>query len=169
MACNTGSGDNSERAWCIKKTDTLWMTLAKVRKNFVYKMDEIAIRKAEMDSQLQQSKYFQESQLSETDKANLIQYSSVLAVYKPIANQYKEAVLEAEELFFEIKALDKSVKSGYYDKKIADFKTEWNKLNEELNKNALRATDIATRLNSVEPMYLRLEPKIAEIMERLVP
>lgn len=145
------------------------MTLAKVRKNFVYKMDEIAIRKAEMDSQLQQSKYFQESQLSETDKANLVQYSSLLAVYKPIANQYKEAVLEAEELFFEIKSLDKSVKSGYYDKRIEDFKSEWTKLHEELNKSEIRASNIATRLNGVEPMYLRLEPKIAEIMERLVP
>ncbi len=130
-------------------------------------MDEIAIRKADIDSQLVAAKFFKPDELSKEEQNMLIQYHSVFTVYKPIAGKYKNAVLHAEETFYAIKTLEKSVKDGAYDKKLEEFKSTWNELYKEGMKNLEESTEIATKLNSVEPMYQRLAPKVDELLDRL--
>lgn len=145
------------------------MGLASVRKNFTYKMDEIALRKGEMDSQMRKSLFINPGQLSEVEVGELNQYHSVLKVYEPIAEEYKKAVLEAEEMFFRIKTLDKAVKEGYYDQKLAEFKSTWQEIDKELRHNLEESEEIAGKLSSVEPMYQRLAPKVDALLSRLFP
>ena len=163
------SSSNDARDWCIRKTDTLWSSLAESRKNFIYKMDEIAIRKHDMDSQLRITKFMSAASLSPEEKSDIIQYNSVFRVYKPLAERYKAAVLEAEELFYNIKALDKSVRKGDYDSKTEEFKKVWQPLKQALDANLIEAKEIEGQLNNVEPMYQRLAPKIEVIVDRAMP
>jgi len=90
-------------------------------------------------------------------------------VYKPLAERYKAAVLEAEELFYNIKALDKSVRKGDYDSKTEEFKKVWQPLKQALDANLIEAKEIEGQLNNVEPMYQRLAPKIEVIVDRAMP
>lgn len=165
----TKNSTNDAREWCIRKTDTLWSTLAESRKNFIYKMDEIAIRKHDMDSQLRITKFMPAASLSPEEKSDIVQYNSVFRVYRPLAERYKEAVLQAEELFYNIKALDKSVRNGEYDNKTEEFKKVWQSLKQSLDQNLIEAKEIAGLLNNVEPMYQRLAPKIEVIVDRAMP
>jgi hypothetical protein len=107
--------------------------------------------------------------LSPEEKSDIIQYNSVFRVYKPLAERYKAAVLEAEELFYNIKALDKSVRKGDYDSKTEEFKKVWQPLKQALDANLIEAKEIEGQLNNVEPMYQRLAPKIEVIVDRAMP
>lgn len=132
-------------------------------------MDEIAERREEMDSILKVLKFAEEGKLAEADKSVINQYHSVFTVYKPVSNTYKNAVLEAEDHFYRLKRLEKSVKAGEFDKKQEEFKKTYADLQREVLENAARAKEVSNRLKAVEPMYLRLEPKIEEILERTAP
>jgi hypothetical protein len=110
-----------------------------------------------------------DGKLSESEKSDIIQYHSVFVVYKPLAAQYKSAVLQAEDLFYRIKALEKSAKSGAFDSKTEDFKKTWNELYSELSVSYRESETIAKKLLSVEPMYQRLSPEMGNLVERISP
>ncbi len=131
----TAGQDESFRNWCIKKTDTVWTILNKSRAEFVYPMDEIADRKKEMDSFLQLLKFKQPKNINPELLSMIEKYNSVLTVYKPIAGEYKNAVLKSEDLFYQIKALERTVKNGGYDKKQDEFKKTWTELYHESLEN----------------------------------
>jgi hypothetical protein len=156
------------RNWCMRKTDTAWNKLAETRKNFVYGMNDIAMRKMEMDSQLQVLK-IAGGNLSEVDRSNITQYHSVFTVYKPMAEKYRAVVMETEDVFFRIKALEKAVREGVYDDKVEEFNKTWNEIHTILLDAKSRSLEISEKLKAVEPQYLRLAPKIDELMEQVSP
>jgi hypothetical protein len=168
FAC-TGSQSktDNERTWCMRQVDTLWILFAETKKNFVFNMDEIAERKTEMDSQLRLAAMLPAESYSEQDKAMLTQFNSILKVYKPISGKYRNAVLETEDIFYQIKALEKSVREGFYDKRLDDFKKTYADLNQKLQKTAMESKEIGDRLKAVEPMYLRLAPKVEDILAKV--
>ena len=145
------------------------MVLNQTRARFNYRMDEIALRRQEMDSLLRISKFHDGSKLSKEDIQVLEQYHSILGTYKPIANTYKNLVLESEEHFFHVKALDKAVKRGDYDKSVEGFKKEYAELSGELKHTYAETEEVTSRLNAVEPLYQRLAPKVDAIMEKITP
>ena len=166
-ACvGTKSNEDTFKDCCIHKTDTLWSVLAETRKNFNYQMNEITERRRDMDSQLHILKFASGNMLSEEDKADIVKYHSIFLVYKRIADAYKETVLKAESDFYEVMVLNKSVKKDEYKNKQKEFKTIWNQLKIEMDKNAAEAKSISEGLKSLEPMYLRLQPKIEMLVEK---
>lgn len=167
-ACG-GSTNEQEtfRNWCVKKTDSVWMTLNNTRKEFAYPMDEIEERRMEMDSFLRILKQKTPPNISSELISNIAQYHSVFTVYKPIAKEYKNAVLKSEDLFYQIKALERSVKKGDFDSKEAEFKKTWIELKQEAEENNLEAHKVASKLSSVEPMYRRLQPKMELLISEL--
>jgi hypothetical protein len=168
LGCNqVGSSHSSSKQWCINKVDTLWTVLTKTRENFKYSMDAIAARKESMEKELHVFSMLNGSELTEEDKTLILQYNAVLKVYKPMAGKYKHAVIEAENNFYRIKALEKSTKAGGFDKKIPEFKTTYEDIYDEVAKGYEESQFIANQLLTVEPMYLRIEPKVAELLERL--
>lgn len=168
IGCGGNAGqDESFRNWCIKKTDTVWTILNKSRAEFVYPMDEIADRKKEMDSFLQLLKFKQPKNVNPELLSMIEKYNSVLTVYKPIAGEYKNAVLKSEDLFYQIKALERTVKNGGYDKKQDDFKKTWNELYRESIENYEHAHEVGSKLSAVEPLYLRIQPKMEALVAEL--
>jgi hypothetical protein len=167
-ACG-GSSQEQEtfRNWCIKKTDSIWVILNNTRKEFAYPMDEIEERKVEMDSFLRILKFTTPPGISSELMSKITQYHSVFAVYKPIAAEYKNTVLKSEDLFYQIKALERSVKNGDFDSKQMEFKKTWTELKEEVDENNQEAHKVASKLSSVEPLYRRLQPKIELLVSEL--
>jgi hypothetical protein len=81
-------------------------------------------------------------------------------------------VLSAEELFYEIKGLEKQLKKGVYGdgedvKKLNVFKTEYASLEKRLLDDAVNAAFIDKQLTGVEPGFQTLQPKMEAIAERL--
>lgn len=132
-------------------------------------MDEIAERKELMTSQLQILSMVDGAKLTAQEKSEIVQYNSVFRVYKPVADTYKNQVIEAEDLFYRIKALEQSTKQGVYDKKTEEFKSTKAEIDADLNKLLKASRDLAEKLNSVEPMFIRLAPKIDELATRFNP
>jgi hypothetical protein len=164
-ACGNTSVENLElRKWYATKTDSLWIQLAETRKNFNFRMDEIAERKEEMESQLKILAQVNGTDLSSEEKSEIVNYNSVFQVYKPLANKYKETVMETEDVFYRIKALDQSVKKGAYDDKKEEFKKNYSELASELNHVLNESKELAETLTSVEPMFQRLAPKIDDLV-----
>lgn len=164
---NTSSSDSDARQWCIQKVDTLWTVLTKTRENFKYSMDAISERKEAMEKELHVFSMLSGNELSEEDKALILQYHAVLKVYKPLAGKYKNSVIEAENVFFRIKALEKSTKAGEYDKKINEFKSTYEEIYREVSKNLAESKYISDQLVAVEPMFLRLSPKIEALLDKV--
>jgi hypothetical protein len=81
-------------------------------------------------------------------------------------------VLSAEELFYEIKGLEKQLRNGVYGdgedvKKLSGFKKEYASLEKRLLDDAVNAAFIDKQLTGVEPGFQTLQPKMEVIAERL--
>jgi len=165
-ACGGNVQDNREQTEQMRRVDSLWGNFKGIKELLRYDVYAIHDRKEEMDSLLQISKFFNETQLDEGEKQILLGYAAIARVYAPIAPKYKEVVLESEEAFYRIKAMEQSVRNQTYigkrDESIAAYQRELAALEhlEEDGKNVLN------KLTEVEPMYLRLQPAVEEIMER---
>lgn len=170
FSCNNPTpAEVEQRNWCLAQTDSLWIRLAETRRSFKFSMDEIAMRKEQMNSQLQVLKLADGNLLSPEEKSQIVQYNSVYRVYKPVAEKYKNLVLEAEDLFYRIKALEQSTKQGVYDKKLDEFKTTLEAIRKDLDACYGESSELGEKLASVEPMYVRLSPKIEELVTRFNP
>jgi hypothetical protein len=155
---------DSFKNWCLRKTDTLWLDLNATRKEFIYTMDEIKNRREEMDSLMSLIKLNPPKNMTEEIASTIQQYNSVLAVYKPAGTEYKNAVVSSEEQFYRIKALEKSIAKNEFEKKTEEFKKTVNELHAEILQNKSRTHEIISKLNSLEPLYLRLQPKIEKLV-----
>lgn len=163
-----GGGEISEnRVECIRGIDSLWTSLREIRGRFGYKINEIDDRRHDMDSVLQWLKFANESEITPEIRPQILQYNSVYRVYKGFAPRYKENVIKAEELFYEIKALEKRVKAGDFDEKLPEFGKEYRRLNASLTLLKSDVEETLGRLNAVEPTYRRIADPVAEFAESI--
>ncbi len=168
-ACNWYSGQPEVRTQCIQRTDSLWALMNDTRDKFTYNYVDIMDRKEEMDSFNQLMKYIPSERMNDETQGLLNQYVAVLRVYRSLAGEYKNAVLESEDIFYRIKSLEKLVKKGEYDDKPDDFKKEYAALNNEIRVIRKDAEVITEKLNSVEPVYLRVAEKSELFIEAASP
>jgi hypothetical protein len=121
---------------------------------------------------LKNLKFEDGSKLTEEEKSNAIRYEAIFRVYREISEGYTHTVLSAEELFYEIKGLEKQLKKGVYGdgedlKKLNVFKTEYASLEKKLLDDAVNAAFIDKQLTGVEPGFQTLQPKMEVLAERL--
>ena len=168
-ACNWYSGEPELRSQFIQRTDSLWALMNDTRDKFTYNYVDIMDRKEDMDSFNKMMKFIPSERINEQTQGLLNQYVAVLRVYKSLAGEYKNAVLESEDIFYQIKSLEKLVKKGDYDKKPDDFKKEYAELNKEIRHIREEAEEITEKLNSVEPVYLRVSEQAETFISAATP
>ncbi len=156
----------------LEYSDSLWQKHKSIRSLFHFKRNVIEDRQAEMKQVLQKLKFIDSSLISSEELAEIIHYEAVYRVYKDVVDNYTNTVLEAEDLFYVVRGLEKQVKKGAYDSGVDDikrvqFKKEYDEINNRLTKNFTDAAFINEQLTSVEPVYLRVSPKIDAMMARL--
>jgi len=167
----TQSVQNTEtkRNICIEKVDSLAYMLQSTRNLFVFKMDEFIERQEEMNDNLTKVKFIPANKLTEENMSDVSQYNAIFNVYKSNSGKYKEVVLEAENLFYEIKGIEQELKKGKFDKEIDEFLNEYNHLKIELKHNHKETIEVTEELKSVEPTYMRIAPAVDQIMESNFP
>ncbi len=166
MGCG-GGGVPENRAECILGTDSLWGSLKQIRSRFGYKINEIDERRHYMDSVLQWLKFAEGNKIAPEMRSQILQYSSVYRIYKGYAPKYKEHVLKAEELFYEIKALDKQVRSGVFDSNLPDFGKEFRRIGGALTQLEMELDETLGKLNAVEPTYRRIAGPVEDFAEKM--
>lgn len=166
-ACGGNASRDEGRATMVTATDSLWRDMAAIKKMFGYKTDELEERRHFMDSMLQYLKFADGSKISQADQNMISQYNSIRRVYKDFGPRYTNAVVDAEDLYFQIKALDKQVKSGRFDGKLDEFGKDFRKLKGDLTILNSELEEVTGRVNAVEPAYQRIEPRIVELVESL--
>ena len=132
-------------------------------------MDEFVERQEEMNENLTQVKFVSANKLTEENMSDVSQYNAIFKVYKSNAGKYKEVVLEAENLFYEIKGIEQELKKGKFDKEIDEFVKEYNHLKIELKHNHEETVEVTGKLKSVEPTFMRIAPAVDKIMESNFP
>lgn len=162
FSCGGGKETSEQRKWSMRHVDSLWSQLSETRKLFVYKIDEIENRKMEMDSVLLTLKFVSAEKVDQKMQSEISQYNAVFRVYRTVADKYKNAVLTAEDAFYKVKVLDKSVKDGVYDKKTEEFKKEYAALKKHIIQGRTAALEITGAITAVEPAYQRLAPVVEE-------
>ena len=162
-ACSGGNKQNDTRLYLTNRTDSLWLEFNQVKKLFVYKTDEISDRAHFMDSILQRLKFANPAEISSEELSMITQYTSIQRVYKGFGPKYTECVVETEELFFDVKALDKSVKQGKYDANVKEFKQEYEQLQRKIKEEYKKTEIVTERINTVEPTYQRISPKVEKL------
>ncbi len=167
----TPSAKNTEtkRSVCIEKVDSLAWMLQSTRNLFVFKMDEFVERQEEMNENLTKVKFVQGNKLTDENMSDISQYNAIFRVYKSNAGKYKEVVLEAENLFYEIKGIEQELKKSKFDKEIDAFLKEYNQLKIELKHNHEETQEVTEKLKSVEPTFMRIAPAVDKIIESNFP
>lgn len=165
-ACTGNKKQDDVRSYMSSCTDTLWLELNQVKKMFGYKTAEISERARLMDSILQRLKFADPSRLSSQDMSKITQYTSIQRIYKGFGPKYTECVVNSEELFFDVKALEKAVKQGKYDSKLKDFKSEYGRLRNKLREVNEETTLITDRINTVEPTFQRISTEVEKLTGR---
>lgn len=169
-ACNSNNGNaESKRAVCKQKVDSLAMALQNTRSMFVFKMDEFVERKEEMEQNLTQIKFVPENKLTEENISDISQYNAIFKVYGVCSGKYKEVVLEAENLFYEIKGIEQELKKGKFDKEIGEFLNEYNHLKVEIEHNHEETEEVTDKLKTVEPAFMRIAPVVDGLIEKFFP
>jgi len=163
-ACG-GNQVSENRAECLPLTDSLKGALQQIRGRFDYKINEIDERRHEMDSFLQWLKFADDNKITAEMRSQILQYNSVYRIYKDFAPKYKGCVLKAEELFYEIKALDKQVKDGVFDSDLPAFGKEYRLLRGQLTMLNAELDEVLGRLNAVEPTYRRIVGPVEDFAE----
>lgn len=166
-ACGGNASRDEGRATMVTATDSLWRDMAAIKKMFGYKTDELEERRHYMDSLLQHLKFADGSKISQADQNIVSQYNSIRRVYRDFGPRYTAAVVEAEDLYFQIKALDKQVKSGKLDGKLDEFGKDYRRLKGNLTMLKSELEEVTGRVNAVEPTYQRIEPRIEELVGSL--
>ena len=162
-----GEATSRNRAECTRSMDYLWTSLNEIRGRFGYKITEIDERRHEMDSVLQWLKFADDNQISPEIKTQILQYNSVYRIYKGFSPRYKQNVIKAEELFYEIKALDKQVKAGAFDQDLPAFGKEYRRLMGTITVLKADVDETLGRLNAVEPTYRRIADDVESFAETL--
>jgi len=165
----TAKNIETKRSICIQKVDSLAWMLQSTRNLFIFKMDEFVERQEEMNENLTQVKFVSANKLTEENMSDVSQYNAIFKVYKSNAGKYKEVVLEAENLFYEIKGIEQELKKGKFDKEIDAFLKEYNQLKIELKHNHEETVEVTGKLKSVEPTFMRIAPAVDKIMESNFP
>lgn len=163
-ACG-GNQVSENRAECITLADSLKWSLQQIRSRFDYKINEIDERRHEMDSVLQWLKFADDNKITTEMRSQILQYNTVYRIYKDFAPKYKECVLKAEELFYEIKAVDKQVKDGVFDNDLPSFGKEYRLLHGQLTMLNMKLDEVLGRLNAVEPTYRRIVGPVEDFAE----
>jgi len=159
----------TKRSVCIQKVDSLAWMLQSTRNLFIFKMDEFVERQEEMNENLTKVKFVSANKLTEENMSDVSQYNAIFNVYKSNAGKYKEVVLEAENLFYEIKGIEQELKKGKFDKEIDEFVKEYNHLKIELKHNQEETRQVTEKLKSVEPTFMRIAPAVDKIIESNFP
>ncbi len=60
--------------------------------------------------------------MSKEDVMTFDKYNNVYRLYKAIGKKYRTAVLQAEDIFYATKGIEKQVKNGFYDEKVDALK-----------------------------------------------
>lgn len=151
------------------KLDSAWAQLNNIRSHFHFEIDEFEERKTEMAAQRIRANFIAANALTDEDKLQFNIYNETFRLYKTAANQYKNAVLMAENAFYNLKGLETRVKKGDFDEDLAGFKEEMSGLQKDLDECELKTLEITERLDSVEPSYQRVSEFVDQLLERLVP
>ena len=151
------------------KLDSAWAQLNDIRSHFHFEIDEFEERKTEMAAQRIRANFIAANALTDEDKLQFNIYNETFRLYKTAANQYKNAVLMAENAFYNLKGLETRVKKGDFDEDLAGFKEEMSGLQKDLDECELKTLEITERLDSVEPSYQRVSEYVDQLLERLVP
>lgn len=162
-----GNAVSENRSECNRSTDSLWTSLREIKDKFGYKITEIDERRHEMDSVLQWLQYAEEQKITPEMRTQILQYNSVFRIYKGYAPRYKENVLRAEEMFYEIKALEKQVKAGDFDNNLPAFGKEYRRIRGTLTRLKTEVEETLGRLNAVEPTYRRIAGPVEEFAESM--
>ncbi len=167
---NSGSDSKLELRNAMQlKLDSAWSQLNDIRGQFHFEIDEFEERKTEMAAQRIRANFIPGNALTEDDKLQFNIYNETFRVYKTAANQYKNAVLMAENAFYNLKGLETRVKKGDFDQDLEGFKEEMKGLQKELDECELKTIDITDRLDTVEPSYRRVNEHVNQLLDRLVP
>lgn len=118
-----------------------------------------------MQKNLTQLKFVDGQKINDENLSNVQQYNAMFRIYRGIGQQYKDAVLGAEAIFYEIKGLETEVKKGNYDKEITNFVKEYQSIKNQLIENHKMALDVTNQLKAIEPAYQRISPLVDELVE----
>jgi hypothetical protein len=169
FACKQKDSKLEQRETMISQIDSLWTQLNGIRQNFVFGMDVFEERKLEMSEQLIRANFLKPEDVTEEIKGNFDQYQGIYKIYKSAGKKYKNAVLEAENLYYVIKGLEQEVKKGNYDSQTESFKKECAQLKSQLDESAKHTSEVTEKLSSVEPTYMRINDKLIEFLDQKLP
>ena len=169
VQCGSGSDQSEKKIIMLKKVDTLWNDVVFIRSKFTFRMDEFQERRSFMEKQRIKAQFLPGDKLSKEDVITFDKYNNVYRLYKAVGKSYRNAVLQAEDIFYSTKGLEKQVKNGFYDEKIDEFKKEYQTLKEQTLSCKVLTVDVTDRLKSVEPLYLRTSNRVEEIFKELLP
>ncbi|MEY4042166.1 MAG: hypothetical protein RL233_1697 [Bacteroidota bacterium] len=172
IGCGSGNGNSESKfGQMTEMSDSLWSKHKALSSKFRFKLDVIKERQVYMKSFLKSLKFEDGNKLTETEKSDAIRYEAIYRVYREISENYTHTVLSAEELFYEIKGLEKQLKNGVYGDgedvtKLNTFKKEYAALERRLVEGTEMATFIDKQLTGVEPGFQTLQPKMEAIAAR---
>lgn len=169
VQCGSGSDQSEKKIIMLKKVDTLWNDVVFIRSKFTFRMDEFQERRSFMEKQRIKAQFLPGDKLSKEDVITFDKYNNLYRLYKAVGKNYRNAVLQAEDIFYSTKGLEKQVKNGFYDEKIDEFKKEYQTLKEQTLSCKVLTVDVTDRLKSVEPLYLRTSNRVEEIFKELLP
>ena len=169
VQCGSGSDQSEKKIIMLKKVDTLWNDVVFIRSKFTFRMDEFQERRSFMEKQRIKAQFLPGDKLSKEDVITFDKYNNLFRLDKAVGKNDRNAVLQAEDIFYSTKGLEKQVKNGFYDEKIDEFKKEYQTLKEQTLSCKVLTVDVTDRLKSVEPLYLRTSNRVEEIFKELLP
>ena len=169
VQCVSGPTISEKRVVMLQSVDSLWNGVKEIRSRFTFRMDEFQERRTYMEKQRIKAQFLPGDQLSKEDVMTFDKYNNVYGLYKAIGKKYRTAVLQAEDIFYATKGIEKQVKNGFYDEKVDAFKKEYQILRQKTDSCKTLTFDVTDRLRGVEPLYLRTSKRVEEIFEELLP
>lgn len=169
VQCVSGPSTSEKRIVMLQSVDSLWNGVKEIRSRFTFRMDEFQERRTYMEKQRIKAQFLPGDQLSKEDIMTFDKYNNVYRLYKAIGKKYSTAVLQAEDIFYVTKGIEKQVKNGFYDDKVDAFKNEYKILRQKTDSCKMLTFDVTDKLRGVEPLYLRTSTRVEEIFEELLP
>lgn len=169
VQCVSGPTISEKRVVMLQSVDSLWNGVKEIRSRFTFRMDEFQERRTYMEKQRIKAQFLPGDQLSKEDVMTFDKYNNVYRLYKAIGKKYRTAVLQAEDIFYATKGIEKQVKNGFYDEKVDAFKKEYQILRQKTDSCKTLTFDVTDRLRGVETLYLRTSKRVGEIFEELLP
>lgn len=169
VQCVSGPTTSEKRIVMLQSVDSLWNGVKEIRSRFTFRMDEFQERRTYMEKQRIKAQFLPGDQLSKEDIMTFDKYNNVYRLYKAIGKKYSTAVLQAEDIFYVTKGIEKQVKNGFYDDKVDAFKNEYKILRQKTDSCKMLTFDVTDKLRGVEPLYLRTSTRVDEIFEELLP